>query len=873
MQERYEIRGKIGQGGLGAVYRAFDRSLNREVAIKRILAVDDGPQREEAARQMAQETGALAALQHPNIVTIYDVGTDDDGPFVVMELLKGETIDAIVERAPLTYPDFREFAAQVQEGLIAAQDLGFVHRDLKPSNVMVNWLPSGKFQVKLVDFGLAKFSPKPSHQTVDHTDSVYGSIFFMAPEQFERAELDSRTDMYAIGCVYYFALAGRTPFEGDSGPQVMASHLEHRVVPLAEVRPDIPRWVADWVMWHINRQPADRPTNAREALSNFIELDSPASQIMSQETPNPEAPRRPRLIIPGAAPAPEPAPVPVPAPAPVPVPAPAPVVAAAAVPAPAPVPVPTQTAPQPLTPPAGAPPSVHTTAQQAYVAPQEIPAPQAAVPVPEVVAPAPQPIPVVPQAIPVAPAIQVAPPVQIAPPVVAVAPQPAPSPQPVLVAPAAPRLVTPAPQLAVPAPQPAPAAATPTAPGLRVGIPGTMPQATAPAATQKPIGAQTVLSGQLPGKKPGMSNAVKGLLAGVLTLLIIVMVVVFVQMAGKGKRNDRYNALVKIAADTSATEVPVNREDLEILLDGTRAGSNRGRETVYKALALATATDGTDVDARIVEFATKEILPDDIRTALLSRVLLKRASPTIVDPLLAFAKETDNEQAAAAAIKAVTFVASDDDFNDLIDVIQFSPSAGIRKAAEDAAAEMIRKSEQKESYGTILADAASAAVTDDNRRTMIRLIGRSGGEKGAELIKGVLDGEDKLDQLAAIEALRNWADDSMFPTLIEYLEGLEDEQLRAKAFEAGYSFLITDGRKRDDLDAEEFWKELARNAKTEREELTIVSGLAAKGTTDWALSVVEFFADESESDRVIDTAEKGARAIRDRMKITEDDEE
>ncbi|MCU0797857.1 MAG: protein kinase [Akkermansiaceae bacterium] len=869
MQERYEIRGKIGQGGLGAVYRAFDRSLNREVAIKRILAGDDGPQREEAARQMAQETGALAALQHPNIVTIYDVGTDEDGPYVVMELLKGETIDAIVERAPLTYSDFREFAAQVQEGLIAAQDLGFVHRDLKPSNVMVNWLPSGKFQVKLVDFGLAKFSPKPSHQTVDHNDSVYGSIFFMAPEQFERAALDSRTDMYAIGCVYYFALAGRTPFEGDTGPQVMASHLEHRVVPLAEVRPDIPRWVADWVMWHINRLPSDRPENAREALRNFIELDSPASQVMSQEPPNPEAPRRPRLIIPGAAPA-EPV---APAPAPVAVPAPAP--------------VPTQTAPQPLMPPAGAPPSVHTTAQQAYVAPQEIPAavpvPEAAIPVPEPVAPpvqvAPQPV-VVPQAVPVAPQPAVVPQPALVPQPVVVpqavaAPQPVVVPQAVPVAPqpvpVVPIQAAPRPAFVTPTAAPAPAAATPTAPGLRVGVPGAMPQATAPA-TQRPIGNTSTVGGYLPPKKAGMSNAAKGLIAGILTLLVIVLVMVFVQMSGKSNRNERYNALVKIAGDPAATEVPVNREDLEILLDGTRAGSNRGRETVYKALSIATATDGTDIDGRIVEFATKEILPDDIRTSLLSRVLLKRASPAIVTPLLEFARETDNEAAAAAAIKAVTSVASDDEFDDLIDVIQFSPSAGIRKAAEDAAAEMISKSEKKEQYSTALADAVKGAVNDDNRRTMIRLIGRSGGEKGEEIINGILEGDDKLDQLAAIEALRNWADDSMFPRLIEYLEGLEDEQLRAKAFEAGYSFLIMDGRKRDDLDSEEFWKELARNAKTEREEITIVSGLAAKGASDWALSVVEFFADESESDRVIDLAEKGAGAIRDRMKIQGDDE-
>ena len=832
MQERYEIRGKIGQGGLGAVYRAFDRSLNREVAIKRILAAGDDLHREEAARQMAQETGALSALQHPNIVTIYDVGTDADGPFVVMELLKGETIDAIVERAPLTPGDFREFAAQVQEGLIAAQDLGLVHRDLKPSNVMVNWLPSGKFQVKLVDFGLAKFSPKPTHQTVDQQDSVYGSIFFMAPEQFERVPLDARTDMYAIGCVYYFSLAGRTPFEGETGAQVMAAHLEHRVVPLAELRPDIPRWVADWVMWHINRNPLDRPENAREALRSFIELDSPTSQIMSQEPPTPESQRRPRLIIPGAA-APEPAaaaPVPAPAPAPAPIPVPA------AIPVPIPAPVPTQTAPQPLTPPVGAPPSVHTTAQQAYVAPQAVEPPPAAIPV------VPQPVPVVPQAIPVPP-----PPVQVVPQAIPVAPPPVQAPQAAVLTPATPQLV---PQTRFAAPQPA-AAPTPYA----------APQA---------MGSRTVVGGYQAPKKAGMSNAAKGVIAGVLGLVVVILVVSLVQMGGNSKRNERYNELVKIAADPAAKEVPVNAEDLEILLDGTRAGSNRGRETVYKALSIATATDGTDVDARIVEFATKELLPDDIRTSLLSRVLLKRASPSIVEPLLAFARETDNEAAAAAAIKAVTGVATDSEFDDFLDVIQFSPSAAIRKAAEDAAAEMIRRSEKKSDFATALADAAATAVDDDNRRTMIRLLGRSGGEKAEEVIKKALESEDKLDQLAAIEALRNWADDSMFLHLIEYLESLEDEQLRAKAFEAGYNFLIMEGRERDDLDSEEFWKELARNAKTEREEITIVAGLASKGASDWALSVVEYFADESENDRVIDMAEKGARAIRDRMKIREE---
>ena len=308
MQDRYEIRGKLGQGGLGAVYRAYDKTLKREVAIKRITISEDEPHNEEATKQMTQETGALAALQHPHIVTIYDVGTDDDGPFVVMELLKGKTIDEIIESsAPLTWKDFREFAMQVQEGLVAAQDLGLVHRDLKPSNLMLNWLPSGKFQVKIVDFGLAKFAAGPMFQDVTEGDAVYGSIFFMAPEQFERKKIDKRTDMYAIGCVYYFALTGTMPFQGETGQQVMAAHLEHRVVPLSELRPDIPSWACDWIMWHINRMPEDRPENTREALQSFIQLDVPMTQSMTPE-PQPPAPKRPRLLVPGAEPV-APAPV------------------------------------------------------------------------------------------------------------------------------------------------------------------------------------------------------------------------------------------------------------------------------------------------------------------------------------------------------------------------------------------------------------------------------------------------------------------------------------------------------------------------------------------------------------------------------------
>ncbi len=285
VEERYEIRGKIGQGGVGAVYKAYDTQLRREVAIKRVLSDELDINNDAATNNLLQEATSLSSVQHPHICTVYDAGLDDEGPFVVMELIKGKTLDEMVERGTLTYEDFREVAIQSQEAMIAAQELKLVHRDLKPSNVMVSWLPSGRFQIKLVDFGLAKFSPKPSLQTIDHGDSVFGSIFFMAPEQFERVELDQRTDMYSLGAMFYFTLAGVYPFNGETAPQVMAAHLQNTVTPLSEVRPDLPQWLCNWVMWHIQRDVGHRPASAQDALERFLADESAAAQGMATTQP------------------------------------------------------------------------------------------------------------------------------------------------------------------------------------------------------------------------------------------------------------------------------------------------------------------------------------------------------------------------------------------------------------------------------------------------------------------------------------------------------------------------------------------------------------------------------------------------------------
>ncbi|MES2707265.1 MAG: serine/threonine-protein kinase [Verrucomicrobiota bacterium] len=286
MTQRYVVKGKIGQGGLGDVYLANDTQLDRDVALKRVRPPETGSA-EALHQDLIREARTLSSLQHPNIVTIYDVGTDEQGPFVVMEFLKGETLDQVIDRGALTVDDFQEVVVQSLEGMIAAQALGLVHRDLKPGNLMVIWLASGKFQIKILDFGLAKFSLTATRQTEDQEEGIMGTIYFMAPEQFERLPLDARTDMYSLGCIFYQILTTKAPFDGQTGPEVMVSHLQHHVVHLVEARADLPIWMADWVMWLISRDMDERPPDARTALDFF------RAQTSGIKNPTPQPPAAP----------------------------------------------------------------------------------------------------------------------------------------------------------------------------------------------------------------------------------------------------------------------------------------------------------------------------------------------------------------------------------------------------------------------------------------------------------------------------------------------------------------------------------------------------------------------------------------------------
>ncbi len=282
---RYQIQGAIAQGRQSVIYKAFDTQLQKEVALKRRLIPEDAPQGviDDTSDKLLHEATTLSALNHPNIVTVHDVGRDESGEFLVMELLSGETLEETVNRGLLTFKDFSDVANQTLEALIAAQAIGLQHRDLNPSHLMVIWRPSGKFQIKILGFGMAKIKSGPSKQTMNQDDSILGSIHFMAPEQFERGKLDSRTDLYALGAIFYYSLTGVYPFAGETAPQVMAAHLQHNVRALKEIRPDLSEDVCNWVMWLIDRDINQRPSDAREALERFpLENDNSSSTSQPQ---------------------------------------------------------------------------------------------------------------------------------------------------------------------------------------------------------------------------------------------------------------------------------------------------------------------------------------------------------------------------------------------------------------------------------------------------------------------------------------------------------------------------------------------------------------------------------------------------------------
>jgi serine/threonine protein kinase/Tol biopolymer transport system component len=235
---RYELRSLIGEGGMGQVYRATDKTLGRDVAIK-VLAPDIATASERLMR-FEQEARAASALNHPNILAIYDVGTHDGAPYVVSELLEGETLRDRLINGPLPLRKTIDYAQQIARGLAAAHAKGIVHRDIKPENLFI----SKDGHVKILDFGLAKLTNPLGEFGIETEAStmhrntrpgvVLGTAGYMSPEQVRGQPVDHRSDIFAFGAVLYEMLCGRRAFRGDSPIETMSAILSHEPPELSQ---------------------------------------------------------------------------------------------------------------------------------------------------------------------------------------------------------------------------------------------------------------------------------------------------------------------------------------------------------------------------------------------------------------------------------------------------------------------------------------------------------------------------------------------------------------------------------------------------------------------------------------------------------------
>jgi serine/threonine protein kinase len=251
---------------VGEVNLAYDLQLERWVAVKRIqLEMGETQRRMQLALGEAKR---LARLQHPNIVTVYDVLEHRGDILMVMEFVSGRTLEEL--DGPVTLETFLDITRQALGALGAAHAVGMIHLDIKPTNLMITNLPTGQTHVKLLDFGLATLLEQPSFEQPGESGIVLGSVYTMAPEQLERDPVGIRTDLYSLGCVLYFSLCQAEPFGGDTVEEIIDAHLAHRYVPLRERRPDLPKPVYAWVDRLMARQMADRPESATAALAELL---------------------------------------------------------------------------------------------------------------------------------------------------------------------------------------------------------------------------------------------------------------------------------------------------------------------------------------------------------------------------------------------------------------------------------------------------------------------------------------------------------------------------------------------------------------------------------------------------------------------------
>jgi len=304
----YKIESKIGEGGMGVVYRATDTDLDRPVAIKMVLdsTAKEGSQGAEAVARFLREAKAASRLQHPAIVHIYKFGVQDNTRYLVMEFIEGKNLRAVIARRPMPVERICEIAAQVADGLGVAHEMGVIHRDLKAENIMV----TSRGQAKILDFGLAKVADPilaSEETTMDdgyktQLGTVLGTVSSMSPEQAMGREVDAKADIFSLGVVLYEMATGANPFLGPTPQATLARILHHQPELVSLVNPAIPPELERLIHLCLRKEPKQRPS-AQEVTHTCKRLLATVSS-WSATAPALGSPSAVPVLVPSPAPAP-----------------------------------------------------------------------------------------------------------------------------------------------------------------------------------------------------------------------------------------------------------------------------------------------------------------------------------------------------------------------------------------------------------------------------------------------------------------------------------------------------------------------------------------------------------------------------------------
>ena len=251
----YRIVEKLGEGGLGVVYKAEYTKLNRQVALKYLAQhlLDD----EEAKERFLREAQAAAALHHPNICPVYEIDEVDGKTFISMAFLEGDTLEDRIAEGPLSIKDALDVARQVADGLDAAHEKGVFHRDIKPANIMID----AKGRATIMDFGLARLTEA---SRLTKVDTAMGTVAYMSPEQGQGMDVDGRTDIWALGCVLYEMVSGQRPFQGQYDQALLYEIVHEEPAALTGLRTGVPVELEFVVGKCLAKDRDDRPARRRK---------------------------------------------------------------------------------------------------------------------------------------------------------------------------------------------------------------------------------------------------------------------------------------------------------------------------------------------------------------------------------------------------------------------------------------------------------------------------------------------------------------------------------------------------------------------------------------------------------------------------------